>query len=59
MILNPEKCKSTLVLSRETMHIKLSLLAEGVVIPQVKQIELFGVILDDSLNFGNHITKIN
>lgn len=57
MLLNPEKCKA-LVLSCKP-NTKLSLFAEGVVIPQVDQIELFGVILDASLNFGQHITKIS
>ena len=42
MILNPEKWKA-LVLSCKP-NTKLSLFAEGVVIPQLDQIELFGLI---------------
>ena len=57
MILNPKKCK-TLVLARKP-NVKLSLFAEGVALPLVDAVDLFGLTLDDSLNFGKHITKIS
>ena len=56
MILNPEKCKA-LVLSRKP-NVKLSLFAEGFALPLVDRVDLFGLTLEDSLNFGKHITKI-
>ena len=57
MILNPEKCKA-LVLSRKP-NVKLSLFAEGVELPLLDTVDLFGLALDNSLNFGKHITKIS
>ena len=57
MILNPEKCKA-LVLSRKP-NVKLSLCAEGVALPLLDTVDLFGLTLDNSLNFGKHITKIS
>ena len=57
MILNPKKCK-VLVLVRKP-NVKLSLFAEGVALPLVDAVDLFGLTLDDSLNFGKHITKIS
>ena len=57
MILNPEKCKA-LVLSRKP-NVKLSLFAEGVALPQLDTVDLFGLTLDNSMNFGKHITKIS
>ena len=56
-ILNPEKCKA-LVLSRKPI-VKLSLFAEGVALPLFDTVDLFGLTLDNSLNFGKHITKIS
>ena len=56
MFLNPEKCKA-LVHSRKP-NVKLSLFAEGVTLPLVDTVGLFGLTLDDSLNFGKHITKL-
>ena len=55
MILNPEKCKA-LVLSRKP-NVKLSLFAEGVALPLLDTLDLFGLTLDNSLNFGKHITN--
>ena len=57
MIMNPEKCKA-LVLSRKP-NVKLSLFAEGVALPLLDTVDLFGLTLDNSLNFGKHITKIS
>ena len=57
MILNPEKRKA-LVLSRKP-NAKLSLFAEGVALPLLDTVDLFGLTLDNSLNFGKHITKVN
>ena len=57
MILNPEKC-TALVLSQKPKF-KLSLFAEGVASPLVDRVDLFGLTLNDSLNFGKHITKIS
>ena len=59
MILNPEKSKA-LVLSRKP-NVKLSLFAEGValVLPLLDTVDLFGLTLDNSQNFGKHITKIS
>ena len=57
MILNPEKCKA-LVLSRKP-NVKLSLFAEGVALPLLDTVDLFGLTLDNSLNVGKHITKIS
>ena len=57
MILNPEKCKE-LVISRKP-NVTLSLFAEGVALPLVDTVNLFGLTLDDSLNFGKHITNIS
>ena len=57
MILNPEKC-TALVLSQKP-KVKLSLFAEGVASPLVDRVDLFGLTLNDSLNFGKHITKIS
>ena len=56
MILNPEKCKA-LVLSRKP-NVKQSIFAEGVELPLLNTIDLFGVTLDNSLNFEKHIMKI-
>ena len=57
MILNSEKCKE-LVISRKP-NVTLSLFAEGVALPLVNTVDLFGLTFDDSLNFGKHITKIS
>ena len=57
MILNPEKCKA-LVLSRKH-NVKLSLFAESVKLPLLDKGDLFGITLDNSLNFGKHIKKIS
>ena len=57
MILNPEKCKA-LVVSRKP-NVKLSLFAKGIALPLVDTVDLFGLTLDDSLNFGKHVTKIS
>ena len=57
MILNTEKCKA-LVLSRKS-NVKLSLFSEGVALPLLGTADLFGLTLDNSLNFGKHITKIS
>ena len=57
MILNPEKC-TALVLSQKP-KVKLSLFAVGVASPLVDSVDLFGLTLNDSLNFGKHITKIS
>ena len=42
------------VLSRQP-NVKLSLFAEGVALPPIG---LFGLTLDDSLNFGKHVRKL-
>ena len=55
--MNPGKCKA-LVLARKP-NVKLSLFAKGVALPLVDAVDLFGLTLDDSLNFGKHITKIS
>ena len=55
MILNLEKCKA-LFLSRKP-NVKLSLFAEGVALLLVDTVDLFGLTLDNSLNFGKHITQ--
>ena len=55
MTLNPEKCKA-LVLSRKP-NVKLSLFAEGVALPLLDTVDLFGLTLDNSLNFGKHNSK--
>ena len=55
--MKPEKCK-TLVLSRNP-NVKLSLFAEGVALPLLDTVDLFELTLDNSLNFGKHITKIS
>ena len=57
MILNPQKCKA-LVLSRKP-NVKLLLFAEGVALPFFDTVDLFGLTLDNSLNFGKHIKKIS
>ena len=57
MILNPEKRKA-LVLSRKP-NVMLSLFAEGVALPLLDTVDLFGLTLNNSLNFGKHITKVN
>ena len=59
MILNPEKCKA-LVLSRKP-NVKLSLFAEGFALLLLDTVDLglFGLTLDNSLNFGKHIRKIS
>ena len=57
MILNPEKYMA-LVLSRKP-NVKLSLFAEGVALPLLDTVDLFGLTLDSSLNFGKQITKIS
>ena len=49
IILNPEKCKA-LVLSRKT-NVKLSLFTEGVALPLLDTVDLFGLTLDSSPNF--------
>ena len=58
MILNPEKRKA-LVLSRKPNAKLSSLFAEGVALPLLDTVDLFGLTLDNSLNFGKHITKVN
>ena len=57
IILNPEKCKA-LVLSRKP-NVRLSLFAEGVALPLLDMVDLFGLPLYNSLNFGKHIMKIS
>ena len=57
MISNPEKCKA-LILSRKP-NAKLSVFAEVVALPLVNTVDLFELTLNDSLNFGKHITKIS
>ena len=46
MILNPEKCKA-LVLSQKP-NVKLSVFAEGVALPLLGTVDLFGLTLDNS-----------
>ena len=57
MILNPKKCKA-LVLSRNP-NVKLSLFAQGVELSLLNTVDLFGLTLDNSLNFGIHFMKIS
>ena len=57
MILNPKKCKALVLLRKP--NVKLSLFAKGVALPLVDAVDLFELTLDDSLNFGKHITKIS
>ena len=57
MILNHEKCKA-LVLSRKP-NVKLALFAEGVALLLVDTVDLFGLTLNDFLNFGKQISKIS
>ena len=45
------------VLSQKS-NVKLSLFAEGVALPLLDTVHLFGLTLDNSLNFGKHIAKI-
>ena len=52
------KKRKALVLSRKP-NVKLSLFAEGVALPLLDTVDLFGLTLDNSLNFGKHITKIS
>ena len=40
-------------------YVTLSLFAEGVALPLVNTVDLFGLTFDDSLNFGKHITNIS
>ena len=56
MILNPEKCKA-LVLSRKP-NVKLSLFPEGVALPLLDTVDLFGLTLDNSLNLENTLRKL-
>jgi len=57
MILKPEKGKA-LVLSKKP-NLKLSLFSGGVALPVLDAVDLFELTLDNSLNFGKHITKIS
>ena len=57
MIVKSEKCKA-LVLSGKP-NVKLSLFAEGFALPLLDTVYLFGLTLENFLNFGKHITKIS
>ena len=54
MILNPEKYKALVLLRKR--NAKLSLFAEGVALPLRNTVDLFGLTLGNSRNFGKHIT---
>ena len=43
----------------QKLNVKLSLFAEGVASPLLNTVDLFGLTLGNSLNFGKHITKIS
>ena len=55
MILNPEKMQGVVVSRKPSF--KLSLFAEGIALPLVDTVDLFGLTLDNSLNFGKHNSK--
>ena len=57
-ILNPENAGPWFYRSRKT-DVKLSPFAEGIALPLLDTVDLFGLTLDNSLNFGKHITKIS
>ena len=54
MILNPEKYKALVLLRKR--NAKLSLFAEGVALPLRNTVDLFGLTLGNSRNFGKHTT---
>ena len=56
MILNPEKRKA-LVLSRKP-NATLSIFAERVALPLLDTVDLFGLTLDNCLNFENTLRKL-
>ena len=55
--MKPKKCKA-LVLSRNP-NVKLSLFAQAVELSLLNTVDLFGLTLDNSLNFGIHFMKIS
>ena len=58
MILNPEKCKALVLLQKPNVKLSLILL-KVFALPLLDTVDLFGLTLDNSLNFGKHIRKIS
>ena len=58
MIVKSEKCKALVPSGKP--NVKLSLFAEGIALPLLDTVDLFGLALDNPLNFGKHFyTKIS
>ena len=57
LILNPEKCKA-MVISNNTQIDDLLFTIDGIAIAKVDSLELLGTVVEKSLNFSNHISKI-
>ena len=55
--MNPEKCKA-MVISNNTQIDDLLFTIDGIAIPKVDSLELLGTVVEKSLNFSNHISKI-
>ncbi|KAL9976578.1 hypothetical protein ACROYT_G013899 [Oculina patagonica] len=56
MLLNPEKCKAVVLSANKDTE--LAFFADGKLVPCVKEAELLGVIVNDSLHFTKHVLKL-
>ena len=57
LILNPDKCKSMMI-SNKIQIDDLTFAINGKPIPRVDSLELLGIVVEKSLYFSNHISKI-
>lgn len=58
LTLNPDKCKALVVSSNQTIGNDLMFVIHGEAIPNVDSLDLLGTVIDKSLYFNNHISKI-
>ena len=56
LVLNPEKCNCIILPKNYPCDFSFSI--SDVQVPIVDHVELLGVVIDNSLNFGKHIGKI-
>ena len=56
LVLNPTKCKALVLSNKHPLNLNFTI--NDVQIPCVDHLELLGVVIDNSLHFDKHITKI-
>ena len=56
LVLNPTKCKALVLSNKHPLNLNFTI--NDVQIPCVDHLELLGVVIDNSLHFDKHVTKI-